>query len=273
MEPFLLYFLRLLTDRRTFRGLDEREDAWLFHVRADGVSSMTPLTHAAVATVIYQKLRRVEWGWAIAFPLGFASHYILDAIPHFEKTGPLGNPQEPLGIILVLGLIGAGLALLLMRWNRDAGRIWLVLFLWIGVARYSFSLWRILTATLGLAYVAWKTKERSAVGCVLAGMLAVAPDLMPASFTLMTKLHDHVHYHIDWATRIHSMFSHQPIPENWRVQLHDPYLFLGYTLEMLVEGLIFLGALILFFGENSAWKTKSRKAGEIIAALETSEKS
>jgi len=234
---------------------------------------MTPLTHAAVGTAICQKLHRVHWGWVIAFPLAVLSHYLLDAIPHFEKTGPLGDAKENLVITLGLGLVGTALALLLMRWKSDAGRVWLVLFLWVGLGTYSFSLWRIFTAALGMAYVGWKNKHWSAMGYVLAGILAVAPDVMPANFTLMAELHDHAHYHTDWATRIFDAFSHQPFPETRREKLHNPYILLGYALELLVECLIFLGAVILFFRENVAEENTNRKEGKMEEALEITGKS
>src|ERR1017187_5620361 len=114
---------------------------------------MTPLTHAAVGTVIFQELRRLRWGhwgWVLAFPLAFASHYLLDAIPPFEGIVPIKDFKTNPSLILGIGVVGVVLTLILMRWNREAGRIWLVLFLWIGLGGYSFSWLRLLTAALAL---------------------------------------------------------------------------------------------------------------------------
>ena len=99
---------------------------------------MTPLTHAAVGIAIFQRLlhpRIRPLGWVAAFVLAFISHPYLDAIPHFEDVGPLGSYRHSLYAFLGLGAIGTGLSLLLMRWNREAGWIWLIVSLWIGFGR------------------------------------------------------------------------------------------------------------------------------------------
>src|ERR1035437_777870 len=97
---------------------------------------MTPLTHAAVGAAIYQQLRKPRWSrwaWLGAFPLAFLSHDVLDAIPHFEGTLLPLKPTEVALILLGFGLLGAVLAVLMLRWNRETGKIWLILSLWIGL--------------------------------------------------------------------------------------------------------------------------------------------
>ena len=237
---------------------------------------MTPLTHAAVGTVIFQQLRRLRWGhwgWALAFPLAFASHYLLDAIPHFEGIVAIRAYKTNASFILGVGVVGIALTLILMRWNREAGRIWLILFLWIGLGAYSFSWLRILTTALALGYVAWRDKDWSAPGYLLTGMLAVAPDLIPGGFQRMADLHYFFHYKVDWATRIYIAFSKPPLPWSWPARLHDPYFLLGYALELLIEGLIFLGAAYLFFRERFDWQGGEKDEGKISEPLEVSERS
>lgn len=225
---------------------------------------MTPLTHAAAGTIIYQQLRSryPRFGWALALPLAFVSHFLLDAIPHFEDVGSLESPGR-VPIFLGLGLIGAGFALFLRRWNRDAALIWLLLSLWIGVGSYSYPLLRILTAALGLAYIAWKSRQWNSAGYLAGGMLATVADLIPITAGRMEQLHDAIHYQIGWGERLYFLFSSSPIPFRWRDRLQDPYFLAGYGMELLLEGVIFLGALYLLSRERFAWKTAAEDSCKI----------
>jgi len=112
---------------------------------------MTPLTHAVVGTVIYQQLRR-PWagrvGWVLAFPLAFVSHYLLDAIPHFEGVGPWLRYRDSVWVFAGFGLIGAGLSVYLYRRNRQAGLLWLTLCAWVGLSGITEPLLRPLRAIL-----------------------------------------------------------------------------------------------------------------------------
>jgi hypothetical protein len=217
------------------------------------VQVMTPLTHAAVGAAFYQQLRTVRrprWIWLCAFPLAFLSHYALDAIPHFETAMPILKPMERTLVMLGFGLLGAVLAVLMLRWNRETGTIWLVLSLWIGLGPNSFSILRVLTAALALVLVAWTSNRSggnrwSSSAYLLACMTAIAPDLLPATFRSMRAFHNRMHYKLDWATMIHHAYSRAPIPASLIARLHDPYFLLGYTLELGVEACIFFTALYL----------------------------
>ena len=234
---------------------------------------MTPLTHAAAGTVIYQKLRSrfPRFGWAVALPLAFASHFLLDAIPHFEDVGSLNSPGR-VPIFLGLGLIGVGFALFLRRWNREAALIWLILSLWIGAGSYSYPLLRILTAALGLAYIVWKSRQWSSVGYLVGGMLATVSDLIPINDGRMKQLHDGIHYQIGWAERLYFLFSSSPVPLRWRDRLLDPYFLAGYGMELLVEGVIFLGALYLLSRERFVWQTAEEDSYKVSEPAELLEK-
>ena len=216
---------------------------------------MTPLTHAAVGAVIFQKLRIRKLGplgWVLALLLALASHYLLDAIPHFEQIGRLRYYGGGLVVFVGLGIIGIIFSVLLLRRNREAGWTWLVLSIWVVLGNPAYPLLRLTTAILGLGWLAWQTRRAEAVGCLMAGMLAVAPDLTPAAASMLERLHSFSHYRVDWATRLHWAIRGAPTPTS-RQALQDPYFLTGYALELLVEGLIFLGALYLLSRQLVPW--------------------
>ena len=217
---------------------------------------MTPLTHAAVGTLIFQKLRIRKLGplgWVLGLLLALASHYLLDAIPHFENVGPLKYYMGGMLIFVGLGGLGVIVSVLLLRRNREAGWIFLILSLWVALGNPEYPLLRLTTALLGLGFLAWKSRQAKAVGCLLAGMLAVAPDLMPATTTAMERLHLVFHYRVDWATRLHRAFGGAPVPAHWQARLQDPYFLMGYALQLVVEAIIFFGALYLLSRQRFIW--------------------
>ncbi|MBI4463828.1 MAG: hypothetical protein HY647_03890 [Acidobacteria bacterium] len=217
---------------------------------------MTPLTHAAVGTVIFQKLRPRRLGplgWLLAFLLAFVSHYLLDAIPHFETIGPIREYWGGGLVLVVLGVVGVGLSLWLLRRNREAGWIWLILSLWVALGRPSHPWLWLATAVLGLALLAWKTRRAEVVGCLAAGMLAVSADLALSAIRAFERLHHVFHYRLDWGSRIYLAIVGGPRPAPWQARLQDPYFLLGYAAELVVEGFIFFGALYLFSRHRLAW--------------------
>lgn len=227
---------------------------------------MTPLTHAAVGVVIFQKFRhsRVRlFGWAAAFALAFVSHPFLDAIPHFEDTGPLSDYRHSLPVFLALGAIGSSLSFVLMRWNREAGWVWLVLSLWIGLGSDFYEEWRIPTAIVALAVLAWKSRYPAAVGYLLAGMLATAADLLPLHVVSVERWHRSMHYQVDWGTHLFRYFSDAALPADWLARLRDPYFLVGYGLELLVEGAILLVCLYVFSRPRLEWQRQDVLEHEI----------
>ena len=219
---------------------------------------MTPLTHAAVGAVIFQKLRIRKLGplgWVLALLLALASHYLLDAIPHFEQIGRLRYYGGGLVVFVGLGIIGVLFSVLLLRRNREAGWTWLVLSIWVVLGNPAYPLLRLTTAILGLGWLAWRTRRAEAVGCLMAGMLAVAPDLTPAAASMLERLHSFSHYRVDWATRLRGAFAGAPAPAGGLARLQDPYFMAGNALELLVEGLIFFGALYLLYRQLFPWSS------------------
>ena len=236
-------------------------------VPSDSCFSMTPLTHAASGAALYKMLRRSplgRWSWVVAFPLAFASHYLLDAIPHFEGVGPfiLLKYQASFWVFLGLGMIGGGLAVYLFRRNREAGLIWLLLSLWIGLGGISPPALRLPAALACLGYLAYKTKQADAVASLLAGMLAVAPDWVFVLSRDAHLIHHRLHYHLDWATRLYLHFHPPPIPQDWQVRLSNPYFLLGYGLELLVEAVIFFLALYLFSRQRLEGEIQAEEASQ-----------
>lgn len=220
---------------------------------------MTPLTHAAVGMALFEKLRRVPprpLGWVLAFLLAFASHYALDAIPHFEDIGPLVDSPGRVPIFIGLGIAGVLMALLLRRWNRPAAGIWLVFSLWIALGSNSYVLWRIPTAVLALGWLAYRSRRAEALGFLLAGMLAVAADFVPLQYAPARSVHYAAHYKADLGLRLHRAFSQEPVPARLLDRLQSPYFLAGYGLELLAEAVIFFGSLYLFFFRGFYWKKK-----------------
>ena len=195
--------------------------------------------------------------------LAFISHPYLDAIPHFEDAGPLSGYGHSVYAFLGLGAIGTGLSLLLMRWNREAGWIWLIVSLWIGFGSDSYAEWRIPTAILALAFLAWKSRHPESAGFLLAGILATAADLIAWRIGAAEQWHRSLHYRVDWGTRLFQSFATGPVPTSWLARLQNPYFLAGYVLELLVEGAIFFAALYLFSRQRFNWRRQTKLENEV----------
>jgi len=176
--------------------------------------------------------------------LAYASHFLMDAIPHFEDVGPLVRSPGRISIFLALGFVGAGLAFPLWRLRREAGLLWLVLSVWIGLGNNAYPQLRMATALAAMCLILWKQKSWTAVGCLLAGMLAAMPDLIP--FPFEHSFHDGMHYKVGWGTRLYVTLAQSPLPLPWLGRLRNPYYLMGYGAELIVEGALFWGSLYLF---------------------------
>jgi len=206
---------------------------------------MTPLTHAAVGLAIYQRVR--SWrpgiaGWAIALSLAFASHFLLDTIPHLDAMGPLRELRRSMWLHLALGALGAGLAALLYRRSRDAGLIWLALSAWVGIAGFSGTLVRGLAGILLMALLAFVTRHVHVPVYLLGAMLAVSGDLVPGQMEALTKFHNAMHFSMGWGASLYVEFNSWPPPQGL-TRLRSPYFLAGYGLELVIETAIFLLAM------------------------------
>ena len=206
---------------------------------------MTPLTHAAVGMAICQHLRSRRlgrFGWAIALALAFASHYLLDSIPHIDSIGPLQGFRFSGLLFPALGLIGAGFAVYLFPRNREAGLIWILLSVWIGVAGLSGTFVHGLAAVALCGFLAYRTRRVEAAAFFLAGILAISADFVPRSIRAAAKFHDSMHFSVSWGTSLFRTFQPPPLPAGTLARLQDPYFQLGYAMELIAEAVIFLTA-------------------------------
>ena len=214
---------------------------------------MTPLTHAAVGTALYQKLGGRRLTIPLAFLLAFVSHYALDAIPHFEEFGALSKYRETMWVFVAVGLVGLTFVWLIWRWNRNAAQVWMLLCLWLTLGGYGVALWRVSSAALIFAVLAASRKGRERLGYVIAGMLSLSPDFFPSRWHTARAIHDSIHYHTDWGAYLYAKFVGLPAPVLWQARATNPYFLAGWSLEMLVEGCVFFGALwILVRGAQTA---------------------
>ena len=214
---------------------------------------MTPLTHAAVGAALYEKLRVRRMAIPLAFLLAFVSHYALDAIPHYEEFGALLKYRDTMWVFVGIGLVGLAFARLMWRWNRNAAQVWLVLCLWIALGGYGVAVWRASSAVLIFGVLAVSRKGRGHLGYVIAGMLSLSPDFLPARWHTARAIHDSIHFHTDWGAYLYAKFVGMPAPVLWQARATNPYFLAGWSLEILIEGCVFFAALwILVRGAQTA---------------------
>ncbi len=232
---------------------------------------MTPLTHAAVGTALYQKLqggrrnKRTWWTTSLALLLSFLSHYVLDAIPHYEEFGPLLRYRETVWVFVAFGLIGLGFAWLLARWSREAAWICVALAPWIALGGNGPALWRLGAALLPLV-IATISPGKKHLGYVVAAMASLSPDFFPASWHALREIHQAVHYQVDWGTRLYASFVGQPVPRSWYLQITNPYFLAGWTLELIIEGAFFFGSIWILIRGLRAANTVEDGGAEIVGA-------
>jgi hypothetical protein len=209
---------------------------------------MTPLTHAAVGLAICHRVNSRApgvLGWALALGLAFSSHFLLDSIPHLDAIGPLREFRRGMALHLALALLGTVLAALLYRRNREAGLIWLLLSVWVGIAGISGTLVRALTAIVLMVVLAFRMRRIDAPAFLFAAILAVSGDMIPGRLESLDKFHDAMHFVAGWGTSLYIQFEALPPPPT-SVRLRNPYFQFGYALELLVEAAIFLTAIWSF---------------------------
>ena len=193
-----------------------------------------------------------RWAFVLALPLAFISHYVLDAIPHFEGVKVVQEYKSDLLLIACVGLVGIVAGVVLMKFNRDAGRILLVFSLWAGTRAYTFSWLRVVTAALAVGYMVYATRRWLPVAYLLVGMAAISPDLIPRSFYTMSAVHNSFHYHTDVGTYLYNTFVGTDLPSLGLERLYNPYFVAGYLIEILGEVILFLGCWRLLLHEKFA---------------------
>jgi hypothetical protein len=232
---------------------------------------MSPLTHAAVGMAIFQRVRSPRlgrFGWPLALALAFVSHFLLDAIPHLDAVGPLRGFRYGGLFFPMFGLLGGGLAVYLYRRNRDAGLIWVLLSVWLVIVGLSGTVVRGLAALALLGLLAYRTRRAEMVALFLAGVLAVSPDIVPRTMTVIARFHDVMHFSASWGTSLLLMFRSSPLPSGDLSRLRNPYFLTSLGLEVIVEASIFLVA----FWSLSVLSLEKKAASEpVVSACEPEE--
>ena len=207
---------------------------------------MTPATHAAFGAVASSRCHNL----GLALAVSFASHFLLDAVYHFEAfyaLSVLGRwPLQRTMLVLFAGLavLAVPVALWLLRRNRPVG-----IFACYGLAmsllpffpgQWTRLGWGVLITALWYA----STRVPLVRRWVLCGFFADLPDIIRLWIPPVDWLHEWFHYDPaldlgDWVSLL--------VTGRWRIYINyrifDPYYRIGYILEVLLEGAILFGCL------------------------------
>lgn len=179
--------------------------------------------HFAVGAAIGATVRP-RW---LAPPLALASHYLLDAIPHFERLGALANA--------------------------------------FGIAKWKFALaWQGPWIVAGVALLVWMICQAAGSGrwaswgfLMACGALAVLPDLgkfLLAASHPVNLVHEAMHTQTDWGLSLHRWLVHHGKFFDVREVVTSPVAYIGFLAEIAVEvGLFWLG-----------WRVLARSAGDAL---------
>lgn len=199
--------------------------------------------------VVFRRIRSPRLGrlgWPLGLALAFASHFLLDSIPHLDAIGPLQGFRSTFLPFPVFGIIGAALTYLLYKRNPAAAWIWALLCVWLVIAGFSGPIVRGLAAVALIGLLAYRARRADAPGYLFAGILAVSADLVPKSLSALVNFHDAMHFVVGWGTTLSMRFQALPLPSGSLARLQSPYFLLGYGLEFAVEAGILLTAFLSF---------------------------
>ena len=207
---------------------------------------MTPATHAAFGAVASSRCRNL----GLALAVSFASHFLLDAVYHFEAfyalsvLGRWDFERTRLGLFAGLAVLSVPVVLWLLRRHRAVG-----IFACYGLAMSLLSFFSGRWTRLGCAILItalWyaSTHVPQVHRWVLCGFFACLPDLIRPWIPPVNWLHEWFHYDPaldlgDWVSLL--------VTGRWRIYINerifDPYYRIGYILEVLLEGAILFGCL------------------------------
>lgn len=206
---------------------------------------MSPATHAVLGAAIAGSTRRI---W-LAVPLAFLSHFLCDAIFHFEAFYPLsrtlGTTHYRATIVTFL-VIGCAVAPALWFFARR-NTVLVGFYLYVGAATALFALddWRQRAAAgLLLAGLALLIGEARTGPWVAGAFAAQLPDLIRQGMEPLSRLHVFMHYTgtVDLGERLYRLFERKS-DLNFDVRFENPYYLAGYLVEVLVEVGIGLGSV------------------------------
>jgi len=208
---------------------------------------LSPAAHAAVGAALAHRTRSLPLGLAAAF----ASHFLLDAIWHFEAfyavAVSLGVSVEAAVLITALpvGLVIGPAMLWLSRADREV-----LLFCGYAAAANltafagSWERQLALAAALSAIFLAL-TRSRRAWVWIAGALAANIPDQWKLWSEGMRSFHDWWHYgwESDLGFWLHRLAGETP-PSFWG-RLEDPLSILGYVLQIAIEAALLLGGLWL----------------------------
>jgi hypothetical protein len=207
---------------------------------------MTPATHAAVGAAISGAVPRL---W-LAIPAAFASHFLLDAIFHFEAFYPLsraiGTSHDE---AFALALLAAAAAMIPAVWwvarkDRELAIFCVYLLVLVFLRVEEDEVTRpamVLAVTSGILGFSRSARIRRWTVC---GFSAVLPDLIRTLLPPVAQFHNWLHVSDDrglgdFAYRL--LVNGPPLFVGAR--FGSPAYLLGYFLEIVIEAAILLAAL------------------------------
>lgn len=232
---------------------------------------MSPAAHAAVGAALASRIPRLS----LALPAAFLSHFVMDAVYHFEAFYALSRwmgvsrSEAFWAAAIVLGGLLAPAMFWIARKDRE-----LLLFLGFAVASsvaLRVSGWHLKAALLaGLVFVyltlAW---SRKALLWTLGAAAAISPDILKYASPWFYQFHGSFHYSAarDMGYWMNSWLG-GPQVYIWDRFTAVGYV-VGYAFEVLFEAAFLLGGLwvIARWAENEAGAGSAERAGEARSRL------
>jgi len=223
---------------------------------------MSPATHAVMGAVVAGAAPRI---W-LAIPLAFVSHFICDAIYHFEAFYPLSRTlgtthNEATAVTAVV--VGLLLSPVLWILGRRSGRL-AAFYLYVVGSSAVFALgdWRQRTAVVLLVIgILLLLGNGPRLGAWIAGALAAQlPDLIRAGIEPLNRFHIFMHYEgtMDLGEILYRFFEKKS-NLNFDLRFENAYYLTGYVLELLLESGIVIAALYYLSRANTVGSERSVK--------------
>ncbi|MFO7948022.1 MAG: hypothetical protein R6V19_14555 [Armatimonadota bacterium] len=193
---------------------------------------LTPAHFAAGGAIAAKMPARLKW---LALPVAIGSHYVLDAIPHYEQWK------------LMQKLFDVPPALVYWPWVGPWAFAFIVLLAWV-------------------AYRAWHSDNRKwwiyVAICGVAAGLPDAPNRVLPKKHPLRQFHNAMHAHHDWGTALHRDMTGIDIIEAAKNNAVSVWFYLGTGAAMLVEIAIFaLGVHVIAVAAKITDKTQQSRAG------------
>ncbi|MFP3905213.1 MAG: hypothetical protein ACLFWB_13285 [Armatimonadota bacterium] len=193
---------------------------------------LTPAHFAAGGAIAAKMPARLKW---LALPVAFGSHYVLDAIPHYEQWKLMGRVlQLPVGMVY-------------WPWVGPWSLAFIVLLGWV-------------------TYRAWRSNSRKwwiyVAVCGIAAGLPDAPNRVLPKQHPLKKFHNAMHAHHNWGVALQKNMTGTSVMEATRNNNISAWFYMGIAAAMIVEITVFvLGVRIIALAGNRIDKTQQSRAG------------